>query len=384
MVSLNFIFFVSGTRKFKLTHCQGPRSLGGNGRGSVYWVFPQLASGTVPSGLNRGIYFYPALRPANQSNKQMNEIVEFLLHHGYSFLFFWVLGEQAGLPIPSAPVLLAAGALAGRMRMNLPAAVVTALVAATICDTLWYILGRTRGNTVLRLICRISLEPDSCVRRTRISFERRGGWALVIAKFVPGLSAMTAPLAGTSRMPWERFALFDAIGSLLWSGSYIAIGFVFSSQLERALASLQLLGGGLFVLLLMAVGGYILWKWQNRQRFLHNLRVARITPEELKRRLDANEDVIVVDLRHSLEFDAEPQTISGAVHMDPADLEEAIEVIPRDREIVLFCSCPNEATAAQMALRLRSRGITKIRPLAEGLDGWRKRGFPMQAAQEAN
>jgi len=314
----------------------------------------------------------------------MNEIVEFLVHHGYSVLFLWVLGEQAGLPIPSAPVLLAAGALAGTRRMNLPTVVATALVAAMICDTLWYILGRQRGSAVLRLICRISLEPDSCVRRTRVSFERRGAWALVIAKFVPGLSAMTAPLAGTSRMPWQRFAFYDAIGSLLWSCSYVATGFVFSSELERALASLQFLGGGLLALLLITLGGYIGWKWQNRQRFLRKLRVARITPEELKRRLDAREDLIVVDLRHSLEFDAEPQTISGAVHMDPADLEEAIEVIPRDREIVLFCSCPNEATAAQMALRLRSRGITKIRPLAEGLDGWRKRGFPMQAAQEAN
>jgi membrane protein DedA with SNARE-associated domain/rhodanese-related sulfurtransferase len=268
--------------------------------------------------------------------------------------------------------------------MNLSVVVGTALLAATICDTLWYILGRQRGSAVLRLICRISLEPDSCVRRTQVSFERRGPWALVIAKFVPGLSAMTAPLAGTSRMPWQRFAFYDAIGSLLWSCSYIATGFVFSSELERALASLRLLGGGLLALLLTTLGGYIVWKWQNRRRFLRNLRVARITPEELKRRLDAREDVIVIDLRHSLEFDAEPQTISGAVHMDPADLEEAVEVIPRDREIVLFCSCPNEATAAQMALRLRSRGITKIRPLAEGLDGWRKRGFPMQAVQEAN
>ena len=113
------------------------------------------------------------------------------------------------------------------------------------------------------------------------------------------------------------------------------------------------------------------------------LRIARITPEELKLRLDAGENVVIVDLRHSLEFDAERQTIYGAVHMDPADLEEAVEVIPRDREIILFCSCPNEATAAQMALRLRGQGITRIRPLAEGLDGWRKRGFPMQQVKEA-
>ena len=308
----------------------------------------------------------------------MNQVLEFLLRHGYSLLFAWVLAEQAGLPLPSAPVLLAAGALAGRGRMYLPVAVAMPLLAAMICDTLWYILGRRRGAGILRLICRISLEPDSCVRRTQLSFERRGAWALVIGKFVPGLSAMTAPLAGISRMPWRRFALFDALGSLLWSCAYIATGLLFSSKLERALASLRFLGGGLMALLLAALGGYIVWKWQNRRRFLRKLRIARITPEELKRRMDAREDVIVVDLRHSLEYDAEPQTIYGAVHMDPADLEEAIEVIPRDREIVLFCSCPNEATAAQMALRLRSRGITRIRPLAEGLDGWRKRGFPMQ------
>ena len=313
----------------------------------------------------------------------MNEIVDFLFRHGYSLLFAWVLAEEAGLPVPSAPMLLAAGALAGTGRMYLPVAIGMPVLAATMCDTLWYTLGRRYGGGVLRLICRISLEPDSCVRRTQLSFERRGSWALVVAKFVPGLSAMTAPLAGVSRMSWRRFALFDVLGSLLWSCTYIATGFVFSAKLERALNSLSFLGGGLLALLLAALGGYIVWKWQNRRRFLRKLRIARITPEELKRRIDAGENVIIVDLRHALEFDAEPQTIYGAVHMDPADLEEAVEVIPRDREIVLFCSCPNEATAAQMALRLRSRGITRIRPLAEGLDGWRKRGFPMQRANEA-
>jgi membrane protein DedA with SNARE-associated domain/rhodanese-related sulfurtransferase len=308
----------------------------------------------------------------------MNEFVEFLFRHGYSVLFAWVLAEEAGLPMPSAPILLAAGALAGTGRMYLPVAIAMPLIAATGCDALWYALGRWHGAAVLRLICRISLEPDSCVRRTQLSFERRGVWALVVAKFVPGLSAMTAPLAGVSRVPLRRFLLFDVLGALLWSGSYIAVGFAFSARLERALASLSFLGGGLFALLLIALGAYVLWKWQNRRRFLQKLRIARITPEELKQRMDAQEDVVIVDLRHSIEFDAEPQTISGAVHMDPADLEEAIDVIPRDREIILFCSCPNEATAAQIALRLRSRGITRIRPLAEGLEGWRKRGFPLQ------
>jgi len=308
----------------------------------------------------------------------MNQVIEFLLRHGYSFIFAWVLAEQIGFPLPSAPVLLAAGALAGRQRMYLPFVIALPLLAATLCDTFWYILGSLRGIAVLRLICRISLEPDSCVRRTQLSFKRRGGWALLFAKFVPGLNAMMAPLAGISRMDWRRFVLLDALGTLLWSCAYIAAGFVFSGQLERVLAFLSFLGGGLLVLLVIALGSYIGWKWQNRRQFVRKLRIARITPEELKQRLDDGQDVIIVDLRHEIEFDAEPETISGAVRMDPADLEEAIEVIPRDREIILFCSCPNEATAAQMALRLRSQGITRIRPLAEGLEGWRRRGFPMQ------
>jgi membrane protein DedA with SNARE-associated domain/rhodanese-related sulfurtransferase len=308
----------------------------------------------------------------------MNQIIEFLLHHGYSFIFAWVLAEQIGLPLPSAPVLLAAGALAGRQRMYLPVVIAVPLLAATLCDTFWYILGRVRGIPVLRLICRISLEPDSCVRRTQLSFKRRGAWALLFAKFVPGLNAMMAPLAGISRMRWRRFVLLDALGTLLWSSTYIVAGFVFSGELERVLAFLSFLGGGLFVLLVIALGAYVAWKWQNRRQFVRTLRIARISPEELKQRLDGGEDVVIVDLRHEIEFDAEPETISGAVRMDPSDLEEAIEVIPRDREIILFCSCPNEATAAQMALRLRSQGITRIRPLAEGLEGWRKRGFPMQ------
>jgi len=312
----------------------------------------------------------------------MNQVLEFFSHHGYAVLFAWVLAEQIGLPLPAAPALLAAGAVAGTRRMYLPVVVTIPLLAATVCDTFWYILGRRRGGAVLRLICRISLEPDSCVRRTQLSFERRGAWALVIAKFVPGLSAMTAPLAGISRMPWRRFALLDVLGALLWSSSYTIAGFLFSTKLERALAFFSFLGGGLLVLLLAALASYIAWKWQNRRRFLQKLKIARITPEELKRRMDAGENVVVVDLRHALEFDAEPETISGAVRMDPADLEEAVEVIPRDREIVLFCSCPNEATAAQMALRLRSQGITRIRPLAEGIEGWRKRGFPMRQLKE--
>lgn len=311
----------------------------------------------------------------------MSGTVEFLVRHGYLLLFAWVLAEQLGLPLPSAPLLLAAGALAGTGRMNLAITIVLPIVAVSICDAFWYELGRRRGVKVLQWICRVSLEPDSCVHRTQVRFERNGPWALVVAKFIPGFNAMAPPLAGISRMSWRRYALFDGLGILLWVGSYIAIGYTFSGELERVAAHLAFLGWGLFALLFSALLLYIGWKDFKRRRFLHDLRIARISPDELHQMMDGGESVVVVDLRHAMEFQSEPETIPGAVHMDPADLEEAVEVIPRDREIVLFCSCPNEASAAHMALRLRTFGITRIRPLAGGLAGWRSCGFPLQALE---
>ena len=312
----------------------------------------------------------------------MNETLQFVVRHGYMLVFAWVFAEQAGLPIPSAPMLLAAGALAGTHRMNLASAIAFAVVGAVVSDSMWYELGRLKGVRVLQFLCRISLEPDSCVRRTQVSFKRNGPRVLLGAKFVPGLNAMAAPLSGIIRMGWAKFLLFDAAGALAWVGAFTVTGYVFSGELERVAAQAEYLGAGLLFLVGAAFGGYILWKYYNRRRFLHRLKIARITPEELKGKMDAGEDVLIVDLRHSLDFDANPETIPGALHVDAAELEEAAEVIPRDREIVLFCACPNEVTAARLALLLRSKGITRIRPLAEGYEGWRSRGFPLSLAKD--
>jgi membrane protein DedA with SNARE-associated domain/rhodanese-related sulfurtransferase len=307
----------------------------------------------------------------------MTELLQFVVRHGYTVVFAWVFIEQAGLPIPSAPLLLAAGALAGTHDMNLWAAIAFAVLASVTSDLIWYELGRQKGVRVLQLLCRISLEPDSCVRRTQVSFGKRGARVLLVAKFVPGLNAMAAPLAGIIRMGWRRFLAFDVLGALLWSSTFMFAGYVFSGELERIAARAAYLGTWLLVLVLAAFAGYIGWKYYNRRKFLRNLRIARITPEELKKKIDSGEDVIIVDLRHALEFEAQPETIPGALHMDAAELEEAHEIIPRDREIVLFCACPNEVTAARLALLLRNKGITRIRPLAEGYEGWRSRGFPL-------
>lgn len=307
----------------------------------------------------------------------MAELLQFVVRHGYMVVLAWVFLEQGGLPIPSSPLLLAAGALAGAHRMNLGTVILFATVGAVASDSVWYQLGRWNGVRVLQLLCRISLEPDSCVRRTQVSFGRNGARVLLIAKFVPGLNAMAAPLCGVIKMGWRRFVLFDLAGALFWAATFTATGYVFSHDLELAAAKAAYLGEWLLVLLLGAFGSYIGWKFYKRQRFLQKLRIARITPEELKGKIDAGEEIIVVDLRHSLDFDAHPETIPGALHMDAADLEEASGIIPRDREIVLFCACPNEVTAARLALLLRSKGITQIRPLAGGYEGWRSRGFPL-------
>jgi membrane protein DedA with SNARE-associated domain/rhodanese-related sulfurtransferase len=306
----------------------------------------------------------------------MNQTLEFLIRHGYTLLFVWVFAEQAGLPIPSAPLLLAAGALAGTGHMHLGLALGFPVLAVVLTDSLWYQMGRRNGVKVLQLLCRISLEPDSCVRHTQVSFERYGSRVLLFAKFVPGLNAVAAPMAGIIGMGWW-FALFDTLGALLWVGAFALTGFVFSAELERIANAAAILGRGLLVILAAGFAAYIAWKYYKRQEFLRRLRIDRITPEELKMKIESGEDVIVLDLRHATDFQIRPETIPGAVHVDVAELEEAQELIPRDREIVLFCACPNEATAAQMALLLRRKGITRIRPLSGGYEGWRSRGFPM-------
>src|SRR5450631_1712110 len=196
----------------------------------------------------------------------MNETLQFVVRHGYFLLFAWVFVEQAGLPIPSAPLLLAAGAVSGIHHMKLGAAMALAVAGALSSDSMWYEIGRRKGVRVLQLLCRISLEPDSCVRRTQISFTRNGPRVLLGAKFIPGLNAMAAPLSGIIRMGWRKFLLFDAIGALAWVSVFTITGYAFSGELEHVAARAAYLGEWLLVLLLAGFAGYIFWKFYNRQK----------------------------------------------------------------------------------------------------------------------
>ncbi len=268
----------------------------------------------------------------------MNETFQFLLQYGYAVIFVTVLAEQIGVPVPSTPVLLAVGALAGLGQLNLAVVMTLAVVASLLGDLLWYQLGRRRGSRVLSWLCRISLEPDSCVRRTENMFARHGARSLLVAKFIPGLSTVAPPLAGIFQMRLARFLLFDSLGSFFWVGAFAGLGYLFSDQFEQIAAYAARLGAWLGLILGGGLIAYLVWKFVHRQRFIRNLRIARITPEELKRKLDAGEEVVIVDLRHSLDFEADPRTIPGALHLAAEELEEHHQDIPRDRDIILYCT----------------------------------------------
>ena len=309
----------------------------------------------------------------------MDEISAFLIQYGGMVLFAVVFAEQIGLPIPAVPILLAAGALAGAGKLNLAAAVTLSVVACLAGDLIWYELGRHRGRHALNLLCRISLEPDSCVRRTENFFTRHGIRALIMAKFIPGLSTITPALAGLFGVGMKRFVFYNGLGALLWTVAFIGPGFLFSAQLEQIAGQTAHFGSWLVFLLGGGLGTYIVYKYFHRQWLLRELRIARISVDELKQMMDESRDLLIVDLRGALDHQADPYTIPGALRMTAEDLEHRHHDIPRHRDVILFCACPNEATAAKMALLLRQKGITKVRPLAGGIDAWRAREFPLEA-----
>jgi membrane protein DedA with SNARE-associated domain/rhodanese-related sulfurtransferase len=312
----------------------------------------------------------------------MNAIVHLLLKHGYAVLFASVFARQMWLPVPAVLFLIAAGALAGDGRMTLAFALGLAIVACLLADMVWYEAGRRWGNQILRFIYGLALDPDAAARRSKEVFVRHGLRTFLIAKFVMGLDAATPPLAGLSGTSRISFIAFDAVGAALWSGVYAGLGYVLGQDLDRAAVYAarwgQILAFFAIALLAIYVGGKLV-RWQ---RFVREFRMARITPEELKAKLDAGGKVTMVDL-HDCQGTLRPhRSIPGAVCMDPHRLGGHDDFmsrtpIPRDREIVLYCRAPHELTSARVALQLHRWGFERVRPLAGGLRAWHERGFPL-------
>lgn len=267
----------------------------------------------------------------------MTPDVQSIVRHGYVWLFVFALLERVGLPLLMTPVMVAAGAVAGLGELSLAAIVAVTVVASEIGDILWYELGRYHGSSVLRLLCRISLEPDSCVRKSEDRFARQTTKALVLSKFLPGVGHLAAPIAGLSEMPRERFLLLNAMGSLLWALCFALAGYIPARKLPIDILLEEALGW-LFALLVAALIGNVIYKYGQRQKFIKSLRVVRVSPHDLKATLDRGEQPFVVDLRHELEFLVDPRMVPSAVRIAPDELPVRGAEIPRDRDVILYCT----------------------------------------------
>ena len=307
--------------------------------------------------------------------------LSFFIEYGYFILFIWVFTEQIGIPIPSAPLLITAGTLTATHKLSLPLVLLSVVLACLASDTIWYVMGKRYGGAVVRLLCRLSMESNTCVKKTEGYFTRNGERALLLAKFIPGLSTVAPPIAGQTNMPLHLFLSYDAAGSLLWALAFTLGGRFFGDFLKHSniVSSVSHSAGILFILLLI---GFLIYRFTRQRAFIKEMRTARLEPGELKQMIDTGQQIYIVDLRHPLDYLPDPRTLPGAVLLTPDRLVESADAVPRDRDVVLFCTCPSEATAAKMALTLRKAGVYRVRPLRGGFDEWKRLGYPLEAIPE--
>jgi len=302
-------------------------------------------------------------------------LVSVITEQGLLLVFANVLLQQLGVPIPAEPTLVVAGSLAARGLLPLPSLVGVTWLAVLIADSTWYWMGRRYGNQVLRVVCRLALSPDSCVRTTEQTFARWGLKSVAMAKFIPGFSMVAPPLAGAMRVSWSSFLLFDLLAAVLWSSVGIGAGLIFYRQVDRVLAALAGLGGWAPVVGVILLAAFVGWKWLQRRRFYRTLRLARISVEELKRLIDGGANPVVFDVRTTIARERDPQRIPGAIAFDLSQVDAVVAELPAEREVILYCNCPSEASAARIARLLMDRGVRSVRPLAGGLQAWIDAGF---------
>ena len=306
----------------------------------------------------------------------MNSLLNLLGDHGLAVAFVNVLLIQLGLPVPAYPTLIVTGALIARSNEPVAALLGVAVVASVIADVAWYLAGRRYGGRVVRTVCRISLSPDSCVRQTESLFTRWGPASLLVAKFVPGFATIATSLAGSQRLPFAVFVVLDAIGAALWAGVAIALGVVFRDAVGDVIdvfAEMGRIGVAVLVVLLLL---FIAVKWWQRQSLLRELRMTRISVPELAELIESERAPTILDVR-SAESRQRDGTIPGAIHWSGEPGTAVGDEVTRDDEIVVFCACPNEVSAARVARGLRLAGFRRVRPLHGGIDAWIDAGLPV-------
>jgi membrane protein DedA with SNARE-associated domain/rhodanese-related sulfurtransferase len=303
----------------------------------------------------------------------MDVLVHIIEAYGLWVVFACVLLDQGGLPVPAYPPMIVTAAIAMDTGTPLWPILIVATAATLLADLLWFAGGKRFGASVLRLMCRLSLSPDSCVGLTRRIYTRWGPPSLIVSKYVPGFAAVATTLAGESGTRLRHFLLYDAIGALLWAGGAVALGAIFHEAVEVILIELDRLGRYALLLLIAAVALFVAAKWWQRYRFLKKIRMARISPQELSVVLQSGSPATILDVRGA-ERRAQSGWIPGSIHV--SDVTE-VQLDP-DKDVFIYCDCPNDASAAVMAVALRKRGFTRVRPLAGGIDAWRAHGLPLE------
>jgi len=307
----------------------------------------------------------------------VNQLIMLLQEYGLGLVFVNVLALQAGLPVPAYPVLIVAGAYAAMGGNPLWQFVAVGIIASIIADTGWYTAGRNFGMRILSTLCRVSLSQDSCVRQTESIFQRFGPASMLFAKFVPGFASVATALAGAIRLPYWTFVLFDAMGAGLWVGVGVGLGYVFRDAIGDVMAKLSSLGKYGLMLVIAGFAIWILVKWWRRYLFAKQLRMDRVSVEELKQMLEEKKVQALVDVRSAL-TQAATGRIPGALAIDMQKIEDSFKGVPIEGEVVLYCACPNEATAVKVAQKLRKVGYKRIRPLLGGIDAWIDAGLEVE------
>lgn len=316
-------------------------------------------------------------RAASALKVSMAHLINWIEFYGLTFVFFNVLVSQAGVPIPAVPTLVMAGALIIPIQHSFATVAATALLGAIAADLAWYYAGGRFGRTVLRAMCRISLSPDSCVRHTESIYTRFGPPSLLIAKFIPGFAAVATAMAGALRTPLGLFVLCDAIGALLWVSVPLYAGMLFRDAVASLLVRLDELGHIGLLIILVALALFVVAKWWQRYRFIRELRMARISVGELQDLLTGSTPPVILDVR-SAASQVDQGRIPGSITVTDATVLEELTAIPHGNELVVYCACPNEASAAHLAKLLMRRGYERVRPLAGGIDAWVAAGYSVE------
>jgi rhodanese-related sulfurtransferase len=254
------------------------------------------------------------------------------------------------------------------------------VVAALVADSIWYRAGRKYGKRVMGKLCKISLSPDTCVRQTEALYLKFGPPVLLVCKFVPGFASISSALAGSSGTRYWLFVLMDGLGAVLWAGSALWLGHLFSSAIDELMLTLVEMGKWGTLLVLVLITAFIAAKWWDRQRFIKSLRMARISVDELNTLLNSGAAPVILDTR--AKHLVEDGWISGAQFVTLEDVDQLVLEIDEDAPVVLYCSCPNEVTAAKVAKKLIGRGYRNIRPLTGGIDAWRDAGFEITTPEK--